>query len=365
MVRSERISFIRRPIKGRTVAIATGVLLGLGYFLMVHMPGTSYRGVIPELTGQELAFRDRLRRDVATLAGQIGERNLYQYEQLQQAANFIEAELAKAGYAVGRQAYEIGDRLCYNLEVQLTGSEWANEIVIIGAHYDTVIGSPGANDNASGVAALLTLARSLADMQPARTLRFVAFVNEEPPLFQTASMGSVVYAKRSRARKERIVAMISLETIGYYVDGRGSQTYPFPFGLLYPSTGSFIGFVGNVGSGQLVREIVALFRQHAQFPSEGAAVPGSIPGIGWSDHWAFWREGYPAVMVTDTALFRYPYYHSPSDTPDKLDYDRMARVVAGLARVVRDLAGAGLSRATTEIGKQPIEERPTYQPGKI
>jgi len=133
--------------------------------------------------------------------------------------------------------------------------------------------------------------------------------------------------------------MLSLETIGYYSDERGSQKYPFPFGLIYPSTGNFIGFVGNTLSGGLVRDLVASFRRHTKFPSEGGALPGIIPGIDFSDHWAFWQQGYPGVMVTDTALFRYPYYHARGDTPDKLQYDRLARVVAGLRGVIADIAG--------------------------
>ncbi|MCH8348438.1 MAG: M28 family peptidase [Proteobacteria bacterium] len=317
---------------------------------MIRMPGTSYRGVLPQLTGQELTFRTWLRRDVETLAGQIGERNLYQYAQLQQAAAFIAAELGKAGYAVGRQSYQVEGRLCENLEVQLTGSGHAEEIVIIGAHYDSVFGSPGANDNASGVAALLTIARALAEIRPARTLRFVAFVNEEPFFFQTDSMGSVVYAQRSRARRERIVAMLSLETIGYYTEARGSQHYPLPLGLFYPSTGNFIGFVGNLGSGKLVRQVVGLFRQHAKFPSEGVAMPGWIPGVGWSDHWAFWREGYPGVMVTDTAPYRYPHYHAPSDTPDKLDYDRLARIFMELAQA--EVGVPGIARVVIQASQE-------------
>jgi Zn-dependent M28 family amino/carboxypeptidase len=134
--------------------------------------------------------------------------------------------------------------------------------------------------------------------------------------------------------------MLSLETIGYYRDERGSQMYPPPFSLFYPSEANFIAFVGNVSSRALVLRCLATFRREVKFPSEGAALPGFITGIGWSDHWSFWKAGYPAAMVTDTALFRYPYYHSPEDTPEKLDYDRMARVVAGLERVARDLAGA-------------------------
>ena len=174
-----------------------------------------------------------------------------------------------------------------------------------------------------------------------RTVRFVLFANEEPPFFQTADMGSLVYAKRCRQRGENIVAMLSVETIGYYSERPGSQQYPPPMGLLYPSTGDFIGFVGNVKSRHLVRELVGSFRRHAQFPSEGAALPGSMTGVSWSDQWAFWQEGYPAVMVTDTAPFRYPYYHHPADTPDRLDYERMARVVDGLRAVLVDLAGSG------------------------
>ncbi|MCI0362486.1 MAG: M28 family peptidase, partial [Phycisphaerales bacterium] len=197
-----------------------------------------------------------------------------------------------------------------------------------------------ANDNGSGVAATLALARAFAESKPDRTLRFVLFANEEPPYFQTENMGSLVYAKRCRERGENTVAMLSLETIGYYSDAPGSQTYPIkPIGWVYPTTGNFIGFVGNYNSRKLVRQAIKSFRAHAQFPSEGGALPGWIPGVGWSDHWAFWQAGYPAIMLTDTAPFRYPHYHSIHDTPDKLDYDRMARVVDGLRPVVADLAG--------------------------
>jgi len=141
-------------------------------------------------------------------------------------------------------------------------------------------------------------------------------------------------------REERIVAMLSLETIGYYRDEKGSQMYPPPFSLFYPAEGNFIAVIGNLGSVALVRKCLATFRREVKFPSEGAALPEFITGIGWSDHWSFWKQGYPAIMVTDTALFRYPYYHSPEDTYDKLDYDRLARVTSGIEIVVRELAGA-------------------------
>jgi hypothetical protein len=154
-------------------------------------------------------------------------------------------------------------------------------------------------------------------------------------------MGSWVYAKRCRQRQENVVAMLSLETIGYFTDEPDSQKYPFPLGLVYPSTGNFIGFVSNMGqSAKLVRKVIKLFREKCKFPSQGGTIPGFIPGIDWSDHWAFWQEGYPALMVTDTAPFRYPYYHDSDDTPDKLDYERMARVVKGVEEVVAELVSS-------------------------
>ena len=153
-------------------------------------------------------------------------------------------------------------------------------------------------------------------------------------------MGSRVYARRSRERRDHIVAMLSLETIGYYSDEPGSQLYPFPLRFFYPSTGNFLAFVANLGSRGLLREALASFRRNAQFPSEGVAAPAFIPGVDWSDHWAFWQESYPALMVTDTALYRYPHYHTLQDTPDKVDYERLARVVKGLHGMLRDLAQA-------------------------
>ena len=185
---------------------------------------------------------------------------------------------------------------------------------------------------------MLELARAFALKKPGRTLRFVEFVNEEPPFFQTPDMGSVVYAKRSRKAGEKIVAMLSLETMGYYSDEPGTQKYPFPLNLVYPSSGNFIGFIGNIESGDLVRDAIASFRRNVQFPSEGAALPAQIPGVGWSDQWSFWQEGYPGIMVTDTAPYRYPYYHTAQDTADKINFDRLARVVAGLEKVISDLA---------------------------
>jgi len=298
----------------------------------------SFRGPLPPLTQEQIALRDALRRDVTMLGGDIGERNVFLPAKLAAAADFISSSLSGAGYQVRRQTFKANGEVCQNLEVEISGTARRQEIVVVGAHYDSVSGSPGADDNASGVAALLALARDWASRKPERTLRFVAFVNEEPPFFQTEQMGSLVYAKACRERGERIVAMLSLESLGYYRDERGSQRYPPPLGLFYPNRGDFIGFVANTRNRALVRRCVALFRRQAQFPCEGGALPGWLPGIGWSDHWAFWQAGYPALMATDTAPFRSPHYHGADDTPDKLDYDRLARVVAGLENMVEELA---------------------------
>jgi Zn-dependent M28 family amino/carboxypeptidase len=282
-------------------------------------------------------LRAELAADVQTLAGEIGERNLPHYPQLTAAADFIEGSFSRAGLEPRRETYEVQGLACHNLEAEIRGAR--SQVVVIGAHYDSVFGSPGANDNGSGVAALLALARRFAGKPTGQTLRFVAFVNEEPPYFQTEQMGSFVYAKRCKARGDQISAMISLETIGYFSDAPRSQVYPSPgLGLFYPTTGNFIGFVGNLPSRSLLRRVIALFRDEAKLPSEGAALPSFVPGVGWSDQWSFWQCGYPAIMVTDTAPFRYPYYHMASDTPAKLDYDRFALVVSGLEKTIAALA---------------------------
>jgi hypothetical protein len=332
----------RRRFRVPVIALGTVVAAGwVGLQPMIRMPGRSYRGPLPPLTNEEAGLASRLRGHVARLAGDIGERNVWAYDRLCAAAAYIEAALGSMGYAVARQEFDAMDRRVANLEAVRRGASRAGEIVVVGAHYDSVMGCPGANDNATGVAAMLELARAAAGRTPARTVRFVAFVNEEPPFFQTGRMGSLVYARRARARGDRIAAMLSLETIGYYTEAPGSQRYPAPFGLFYPRQGHFVAFVGNVASRALVREAIGAFRRRAAMPSEGAAVPGWIPGIGWSDHWAFWQQGWPGVMVTDTALFRDPHYHLPSDTPDRLDYERLARVVAGLEHVVEELGQPG------------------------
>jgi len=212
---------------------------------------------------------------------------------------------------------------------------------LLGAHYDTVPGCPGANDNTSGVAALLELSRLFTSIEPALTVRFVAFVNEEPPYFLTGQQGSVVYAKAARQRGDDIRLMASIETIGWYNSEPGSQRYPPLFNLIYPNRADFIGFVSNFRSRPALRRLAAAFRANSDFPLQTAATFAFVPGVSWSDHRSFWRQGYRAVMITDTAFYRYRHYHQPSDTPDKLAYPELARVTAGLYAAFSELARTG------------------------
>jgi len=304
---------------------------------MIGMPGKSYRGPLPTLTDDQRALSQELARDLHVLAGEIGERNVHRPAKYTAGVEFIERSFTDAGLHPTRDSYEASGVLCHNVVVEIPGK--LPEIVVVGAHHDTVYGCPGANDNGSGVVAVLALARRFAQKPCTRTLRFVAFANEEPGHFQTELMGSWVYASRCKKRGDQVSAMLSLETIGCFFQDPGSQRYPVPMlEIIYPKTGNFIAFVGDTSSRKLVREAIGAFRQHAQFPSEGACLPAAVPGIGWSDHWAFWQHGYPGIMITDTAPFRYPHYHRATDTPDRIDYESMARGVSGVEHVITDLA---------------------------
>jgi hypothetical protein len=330
------------------ILIAVVAIFALLWWFGVRMPGKNISNATP-LSSAEIELRDELIADVQTLAGEIGERNMEHYPQLNTAADFIENSFSRAGLQPRRDSYDLYGRACHNIEAEIRGPQGAASaeataaspppaIILIGAHYDSVFGSPGANDNGSGVAAMLALARRFAGRPAQQTLRFVAFVNEEPPYFLTGQMGSFVYASRCKARGDRISAMISLETIGYFSDAPHSQTYPAPgLGVFYPKVGNFIGFVSDISSRNLLRRAIALFRKHAKIPSEGAALPAFIPGVSWSDQWSFWQHDYPGIMITDTAPFRYPYYHGSTDTPDKLDYDRFTLVVSGMEKVIEQL----------------------------
>jgi hypothetical protein len=295
----------------------------------------------PEARREVRRLEGAMRRHVGVLAQKIGERNLEGPQALDAAARYIAQVWTQQGLQVSDEAFAVGGRTVRNIIVERRGVRDPAAIVLVGAHYDTAPGTPGANDNATGVALLLEMSRALGGSPLPHTVRYVAFVNEEPPYFSTGDMGSRVHARRARERGERIVAMLSLETLGYYTQEPGTQAYPFPFDLLYPSTGNFLTVVGNLASRRLVVDFLRHFATASDFPVEGAATFEWIPGIAWSDHGSFWAEGYPAIMLTDTAPFRYPQYHGPGDLPDRIAWPEFARAADGIIRAVGALATGG------------------------
>lgn len=282
-----------------------------------------------------------LRRDVATLATEIGPRHVPGREAaLTRARGWLEGGLVAAGWDVHLETFDAAGHAVANVVAERPGTVGAGGVVVVGAHYDAVPGTPGADDNASGVAALLAIARGLDQTPRPRAVRLVGFVNEEPPWFQGPHMGSVVHARGCTARGEDVVAMLSLETIGYYDPRPGSQGFPLPaLAARFPTTGDFLAMVGAPGSEALLARAEASFRRHGAFPLQAAILPPELPGVGWSDQWAFWQEGYPGLMLTDTAPFRNPHYHLRTDTPEILDFAALAAIARTLVAVVRDLAG--------------------------
>lgn len=304
---------------------------------MLALPGKSYTGRLVPATLDERSLAQRLKRHVVAIASKP--HNVVHYAELERAAAYIEAELTRLGYAPQNQIFDTEGKRVRNIEVVIPATKsGANSSLVIGAHYDSDGDAPGANDNGTGTAALIELARLLKDVTPKnKSLRLVLFVNEESPYYRTDQMGSLRYARYLKERNEHVAGMISLETIGFFSDAPGSQKYPPPFGLFFPPTANFISFVAMPGSRGFLHQVVAAFRRNTKFPTVGGTAPDQFEGIGWSDHWSFWHLGYPAVMVTDTALYRYPYYHTPEDTPEKVDYNKLARITFGLEKTIRQL----------------------------
>lgn len=290
------------------------------------MPGVSWQGDPPPAAPE---IRQRLQAHVRHLAETIGPRNLSFYPALEATVEYLQGQLESCGYQVNRLSFKAEGALFHNLETD----SGPGPSVVVGAHYDSVLDCPGANDNASGVAAVLELARLLAGVEG---VRFVLFPNEEPPFYRTEEMGSVRYVRQLSPFEVRF--MVCLETVGYYVCEPDSQRAPFP-GV--PDVGDFVAFVGNSMSAPLVQRLVGRWRERVAFPSLGVAATDFSEsflleaGMGMSDHASFWAAGIPAVMVTDTVFYRYDHYHELSDTWEKLTYEPFARMVEGLALTLR------------------------------
>src|SRR5262245_24099937 len=266
------------------VAIGYGALR---YFTSV--PGTPHRGALPPLTEAERVLAVALKQHIEVIAAR--EHNVANYDELEKVARYLEATLQSHGYKVGRQEFAADGNLVRSIDVTIepAGAPSTPEGIVVGAHYDSAHNTPGANDNASGAAGVLELARLLRDLdgKTGKRVRLVLFVNEEPPYFGTDAMGSLQYARALAGRGEQVVAMYSLETLGFYSSEPGSQHYPQPFGMVFPDRADFVAFVGMLGSRPLLQETLRSFRSHTAFPTIGGVAPRQVPGIGWSDHWSF------------------------------------------------------------------------------
>lgn len=339
-----------RHAKARTLARRAAILLLIALMLgaliapalFTTMPGTSHLGALPPLSPQEVALERALRDHVTKLAAPpMAPRSARNPAGYRQAAAWLEAELLAMGYTVTRRPVTARGATHDNLIAAHLGTTHPSQIIVIGAHYDAHDDTPGADDNASGTAALLEIARALKPAKLARTVRFELYANEEPPYFQYPDqMGSRVLASDARARGDDIALMVSLEMLGYYATAPNTQHYPSALRFFYPDRGDFIALVSRWQDRALVRDAVGWWRDAHPFPVEGFAGPRATPGIDYSDHWSYWEEGYPALMVTDTSFFRNAHYHKLTDTPDTLDYPRFARVTSGLIALTTRWANA-------------------------
>jgi len=287
--------------------------------------------------------KSNLSKSVLKLSDDIGSRGYNQKDALGKSIEYISSEFKSYGYDLNIQTYTVNDIKYQNIWVEKKGAISPDKVLVVGAHYDTVIGTPGADDNASGVAGLLELARLLADVPMDKTVQFVAFTLEEPPFFRTRHMGSYIYAKSLKDKVADVEGMICLESIGYFVDAPGSQMFPLPFlRFIYPEKGNFITFVSDLSSKGFLERAKKSFMNGTDLPIESFSALSIVPGVDLSDHRSFWKFGYKAIMVTDTAFYRNPNYHGPGDLADTLDYARMAEVVLGVRMTILDLAGSKL-----------------------
>jgi len=321
-----------------TFFVVTFIILATVFFYYcIRMPGESFSGSLPGMDASMQNLSKRLDEHVRILAEEIGERNFHNRDALEKAADYIEEQFNSIHYVPKNQMVNNGD--FRNIVVDHYGSQRRDRIIIVGAHYDTTWGTPGADDNASGIAALIEIARELKEKKFPVTIRFVAFVNEERPFFGRDDMGSGYHARHAREQNEDIIGMFSLEMLGYYSDQPRSQWYPRRLRKHYPQTADFVAFVSNLVSRKFLIDSLTAFRTQARFPSEGLTAPQwLVPSIRRSDHASFWANGYPAVMVTDTAEFRNFNYHLSTDRHETLDYERLARVVSGLTKMLEELA---------------------------
>lgn len=317
------------------LSLIAGVLLVISflfsYWYMVKCEG-SWNGV--PLERQRIAdlnhIRQELESDIYFMSVTLGPRNAFSYERLRQCAAWIKKRWESQGYAVKSHTFSIQGQDYENLEIEIKGRKSPTEIVIVSAQYDTLPDSPGANNNASGVAVLLQLSNLLKNYSPDRTLRLINFVNEEDPFFGTEWMGSFTYAEDVYKRNENIKIMLSIDSIGIYKDEPGSQKLPFPFSVFYPDRGNFLAFIGDFDSRTYMIRATKGFKKGSSFPIKAGVVPKWVKGAAWSDHSSFWKFGFAGMQITDTGAFRSPYHTTAEDTMEKIDIEALSRIVMGM-----------------------------------
>ena len=319
----------------------TGVLIRRGFYLFVlllfalSLFGMVVTGpVVVRVPRLELEIEPspgNLRRDVERLCDDYSPRSWRDTGKLDGAAIWIARELEETGLEVRLQEYEIDGRVYRNVVARRSGNDPDAPAIVVGAHYDTVEGTPGADDNASGVAVLLELARTLPAVATGRTHYFVAFSTEEPPFFGSERMGSRLFARELVEQGTEVLLMVSLDMVGYFSDARGSQRFPSPLlRLLYPGRGNFLAIIGDMKSGEGIERAKRGLMAAGRLPVHSFRAPASTELVHLSDHASFRRHEIQAVQITDTAFMRNPHYHRAEDTPEKLDYERMAEVVRSL-----------------------------------
>ncbi len=310
------------------------ILAAVGGFLFLTTRGWLFAKVsFSSYTQEDEELAALLKSHVRMLSGAIGSRNLNDYENYKEAARYINRYFKTFGYTPDVQTIQVKDKIIGNIIAQKKGVELPQEIIIIGAHYDSYF-NPGADANASGVACLLELARLLSDTKLKRTVLYVAFANSEQPYFMTDKMGSLMFARQLKEKSRHVAAVLILDSLGYYTNDNHSQRYPWLVGMLSPNQGNFIALVTNIRSLILARHVKKGLEGVLTFPVH------LLIGFDFidSDHSAFWKEDFKTVLLTDTGHYRYPYYHHLEDTYENLDYKNMGQLTRALKEAVVRMA---------------------------
>lgn len=322
--------------KLKWITIAAVVFAGLMLFsaMLLRMVQPSFLYYPPS---EQTLDPARLQEHVEMLSGTLAPRDYKNHHNLEKTAGYISNHFARAAAQISEQVYEVHHRKYRNV-IATFGPETPSRIVI-GAHYDSYKNTPGADDNASGVAGLIELAVLLGRAELEQRVDLVAYTLEEPPFFRSGDMGSARHAALLRQEGVDIEAMLCLEMIGYFSDVADSQHFPSALiGFLYPDKGNFIAVIGATNDRKLAKQVKISMRSATDLPVHAMCAPQGFPGLDFSDHLNYWKNGYRAVMITDTAFLRNARYHHPLDTSDTLDYQRMAKVVLGVYEAVIRLA---------------------------